>query len=392
MTPAYSPQAILRQIDNRLIDTYAKQHGLFPDLDIPALKETDVEPIYQAILQLDNAAREMVETDLRRVDTLANKRRIQWLFEAIAAGGHSTPEFHKKRGFHDKAIWALLDHPEIFQKVLDYSFPNTNSRHWKKIPYPAGCQHHLETQHLESLQAGICEFFQKRDGRAQHCKVVHSHFDGKEYLVAYPSDYPEKIMEWLDNGAFQPRLHRPSFLVIFVFSKNGAAVDLYAEESIAVLRELFMIWAQAILGRNDIDTKQKRSFDLSRFHTREHGTVFPEDSPVKALAVHRLRFVPHGSSITYTLEGDITQNRHAIYEEMERKRLGVMYIRQIGLEATLQAGSADKEITRKFEISPQSCSLKHEDEAGVIRKFLKDAGIDVTHDGCAHLILNACCR
>lgn len=199
MTPAYSPQAILCQIDNRLIDTYAKRHGLFPDLDIPALKQTEVEPIYQAILQLNNPARELVETDLRRVDAMTDKSRIAWLFKAIAAGGHSIPEFHKKRGFHDKAIWALLEHSDIFEKVLDHSFPNTSSRHWKNIPYPAGCQHHLETQHLESLQAGICEFFQKRDGRAQHCKVVHSHFDGKEYLIAYPSDYPEKIMEWLDK-------------------------------------------------------------------------------------------------------------------------------------------------------------------------------------------------
>ncbi len=378
MTPAYSPLAILRQIDNKLIDAYAKRNGLFPDLDILELRQTDVLPIYEAILQLDEPIRERVEQDLRRVGVLADKRRIALLFEAVSAGGHSIPEFQKKRGHHDKAFWALLEHPELFQKVLDFSFPHTQARHWRKFPYPTGSLCQLEPQHIEGLKTSISDYFQKRDGRAQHCKVEHHQFQGNEYLIAYPSDYADEVMEWLDSGEFESRTSRPAFVVIFIFSRNKAVLDVYAEESLNVLRDLFGIWAQEILGRDDVDTHPKRSYDLTRFHTREHGIEIPLDSPVKALAVHKLRFVPFGSQITYMLEGDISQNATAIYDEMERKHLRVKYIKQIGLEVKLQAHEAEKEIIRKFELSSQSCSLKHEDEARIIRLFLKEVGIDVT--------------
>ena len=64
---AYAPHDILRRIDNALIAEYAAAKGLFPDLEIGALKQTDIQPVYQAMQALDATTKEAFERDLRNV-------------------------------------------------------------------------------------------------------------------------------------------------------------------------------------------------------------------------------------------------------------------------------------------------------------------------------------
>lgn len=376
---AYAPHDILRRIDNRFLAEYANAQRLFESLDITKLKQTDIEPIYEEIQKLDPARKDTVERHLRNVATIADKRRIQQLFNALKHDDVAFPEFNKKRDNHDKAMWAFLHHPTLFEAVLKYSFPYTEQRHWQKFIYPAEQTPATDKSACSRLNHGIQQFFRDYDGRGEHCAVQHHRFQDYDYWFAYPSEYPEQVPEWLDDGTFDRLPHRLAFLVIFVCRKDGASVELYVQEPLAVKRELFSLWAKEILGLENVETKPKRSYDLSPFHTSEHGIVIPADSPVKSLAVHKIRFAPrHNPAATYTIEADISQNRQAVYDELTKKYIHINNIKVIGLEVSLHTDDADKETKRRFEMSPSSCSLKHVDEAAEIKQFLKSVNIDVS--------------
>jgi hypothetical protein len=376
---AYAPHDILRRIDNALLAEYAKSKKLFPDLDIAALKATDIAPIYDAIKKLDKKDKEAIECDLRNVATMADKKRIQLLHDALKHDDIAFPVFHKKRDNHDKALWALLHHPQLFAKTLQYSFPYTESRHWHKFSYPEGYEANTTQVARDRLSDAIKAFFLDYDGRGEHCKVEHHSFQDCEYLFAYPSEYQEQLPEWLDNGRLHHVAHRLAFMIVFAFHKNGASLDLYIQENVEVKRTLFKVWAKEILGIENVETKPKRSFDLSVFNTVENSIEIPEDSRIKSFAVHKLRFAPrHNPKATYTIEADTSTDRQAVYKELERKHLIISHIKTLGLEVYLHPTEDGKEAKRRFEISPSSCSLKHVDESGVIRHFLKEVGIDTT--------------
>lgn len=373
----YAPHDILRRIDNVLLAEYARRHELFAELEIAKLKQTEVDPIYEAIQSLEPVTRERVLQDLRNVAIVADKRRIQRLFSALQHEGIAFPEFNRIRANFDKAIWALLNHPATFDGVLKYTFPFTDQRHWQRFIYPAGHTPAMDEDARERLCNGIKAHFRKYDGRSEHCRVEYHSFQDHDYLFAYPSEYPDQVPEWLENGSFERTQHRLAFMVIFVSPKDGTTLDLYIQEQASVKRDMIALWAKEILGLDNVDPKPKRAFNLTPFHSTENGITIPPESDVKSLAVYKLRFSPaHNPQATYTIEADISTNKRAVYDELENKRLGISYIKQVGLEARLQADGADKEMIRRFEISPGSCSLKHEDEAGVLRQFLKSNGID----------------
>jgi hypothetical protein len=376
---ACSLQDILRRIDNTLLAEYANSRTLFPDLDIVGLKATDIAPIHDAIKKMKKDDKDAIERDLRNVATMADKTRIQMLHDALRHDDIAFPEFKKKRDTHDKAMWALLHHQQLFQKTLQYSFPYTESRHWQKFAYRQGHEANITQSARDRLSDAIKTFFLDYDGRGEHCTVEHHSFQDCEYLFAYPSEYQEQLPEWLDNGLLDRVAHRLAFMIVFAFHKNGASLDIYVQENMQVKRALFVLWAKEILGLDNVETKPKHSFNLSPFNTANNSIEIPDNSRIKSFAVYKLRFAPiHNPKAIYTIEADTSADRQAVYKELERKHLNISHIKTLGLEVCLHPTQDGKESKRRFETSPSSCSLKHIDESGIIRQFLKEAGIDTT--------------
>ena len=67
----YTLTKFLRQTPKPLLAEYFSRRGLLPDVDFAALRKTQVEPIIQALEQLDEDARGTVESDFQAVFSLA---------------------------------------------------------------------------------------------------------------------------------------------------------------------------------------------------------------------------------------------------------------------------------------------------------------------------------
>lgn len=379
VSTAYSPRTTLRQIDNDLLHEYGKHREIWEDIDFKKLKQTDIEPLYKAITSLEEAKRDRIEKDLREIASLAEKKKIHELYTILQRQHCDIPAFEKKRNHHDKAMWAWLHHQNLFQQVLFFDFGDTSKRHWNKYNYPLKCTVSTEEETNINLCNAITDYFRTNDGRAKHNKIEHHHFNGNEYLICYPSEYPDESQEWNAQGELEPRLHCNAFEIIFVFKKNGAAVSVYANESKVIRDDLFEIWARKILSIDNVIKNQKRSYNLKPFERGTKDIIIPPESPIKSLRMNKLRFVPdYHPNIIHTIEASPKDHPDIIFDNLRRTGLSIDYIRQVGLEATIQGKQANETKVIKFELSSKTCSLPHEDEAGIIRDFLIQTGIDLT--------------
>ena len=73
MAQEYQPRRFLRHAPDRLLQRYFAKHKALSEVDFGALTETQVEPIYQALLKLSDDARKEMEQDFQDIDELATE-------------------------------------------------------------------------------------------------------------------------------------------------------------------------------------------------------------------------------------------------------------------------------------------------------------------------------
>ncbi len=378
MPAAYSPNDTLSRISNKFFAKYTNDNNILTELNIKKLKESDIAPILEKINELPDDKREKVEQDLRHIAELSDKRRINILFSALQeAAAESLPEFKKIGSGHDKAMWALINHPELFEKALYLTSFHIAPGTFTKFPYKTSIKPDLTAKAIDGLAKKIREYFQNYDGRGKYCIIEKHEFNGKHYLIANPSEHLDVKREYKNGGKLEPTKRQDAFTVVFIFSDTGNAVDIYINGLLEVKRALFTMWAKEIMGLDNVDTKFKPSFKLDAFKLPEHDLEIPINSKVRSIAIYKMYFVPlHDPSKTYEISANISKNTKALYDELKAKNLKPINIRKVWVEAVIQKG--DKETVKRFQIGETSCDLKHEDIADELRQFLKDVRIDIT--------------
>ena len=128
----YTPKVVLRQTPNRLLHRYFEAKSLLRDIPWTGLKETKIEPIHQAVLQLSAADRREIGRDFRAIHELASRPGAVLLVRTARQHGVDLtgPAFRDCNG-HARALLAFLDHRHrggeenlkvvlaLLQRVLD---------------------------------------------------------------------------------------------------------------------------------------------------------------------------------------------------------------------------------------------------------------------------------
>lgn len=379
MPAIYNQADILSRISNKFLSQYSKHNNIFAEIDIQNLKESKVETLIAAIKALPNEKREKIERDLRHIADLSDKKRINILFSELQKlSAESLPKFKKIGSSHDKAIWTLIHHPDLFSAALYLTSFYVASGTFTKFQYKTDNVPNLEDTAKDMLGKRIREYFQDYDGRGKFCEIEYYEFNSKHYLIASPSEHASVKREYKDNGKLEPTKRQDAFTAVFIFSDDGDSVDIYVNAPLEVKRSLFTIWAKEIIKLDNVDTEFKPSFELSAFKVPEPDLQSPLSSKVKNIAIYKMHFIPvHDTNKTYEIGANIDVNKKALYDELNAKNLKPIHIKKVWIEATIQEG--DKEKTRRFELGESSSNLKHEGEIAIeLRQFLKDVGIDKT--------------
>jgi hypothetical protein len=281
-----------------------------------------------------------------------------------------------------RAMVTFLDHPEYWPGATLFHHADTLS-YWRKrkgFPQQPASVHEDGRKELAGC---ISSYFHCTEGRGKNCVVEAYRRGDLDYFFAYPEDYSQQRVEWVD-GIFDRRPHHPAFEVVYVYSQRDGTLDLNFRGVYKAVEPLQGMFAAAILKLRELppEPRDKRVYDLNPLRDRNFQFMYEPESGIERVAVKEMRLssrIKDGDRIT--LEADASRNPHAIYDLLERVGQSVslkLYdVTLVEISASIQtaANKPSKRIT--FRVTyPNSCSLKYDDLDLRLRDMLARSGIE----------------
>ena len=201
MTRHYSPRDFFRNTPNALLARYFAAREVLQDFDFKAIKETKIEPLFEAWLAVPEAQRAKMEVDLREIDDMSNEKGVKAIIDEA--------EFHLDEegehiafvamlmalpGHHERAMTTFFDHPALWKGATRLYHADTLS-HWRKRKNLPKVKAATDPADIEALSAAIKGYYQLTEGRAKHCRVEPYRRGELEYFFAFPEDYTQNSPE-----------------------------------------------------------------------------------------------------------------------------------------------------------------------------------------------------
>jgi hypothetical protein len=390
MARHYSTKDFFRQMPNPLLARYFQERRLFGNLDFSAMEEAHPDELFAAWLQLSDSQRGAMEAEFRDIFELGCEKGFRAIIDEaewhLANDADARTQFVEKlaalSNHYERAMVTFLEHNRFWEGASRFYHADTLP-YWRKrknLPHrPAA----VDETSLGELAGLIRSYFHRTEGRGKNCMVEPFRRGDLDYFFAYPEDYSQQSIEWVD-GQFGRRPHNPAFEVIYVYSREEGSLDLNVRGSYKAIEPLQGMFATAILKLPELppDPKDGRIYDLNPLSLKSFDFVFDAGSGIQQVAVKMLRLsstVKKGDRIT--VEADATNNPTAIYELLDQigKALPLqMYnVTQVELAVSIvvDGEKPPKAVTIRIT-HPNSCSLKYDERDLRLRDMLEASGIE----------------
>lgn len=375
---------------NILLARYFASRGVFGDLDFSTMKETTHDELIGAWHYLPDAQRGEMEADFREVFELSTETGFQAIVDE--AEWHLREDSDARDAFveklsalsnhYERAMVTLLDHRAYWRGALRFHHADGLS-YWRKRKNFPQVTAAVDATSLQELADQIRTYFHKAEGRGNNCIVEPFRRGELDYYFAYPEDYSQKAVEWVD-GEFGRRPHNPAFEIIFVFSSKDGSLDLNHRGSKKAIEPLQTMFANTILKLEELppDPKDSRVYDLWPIRSKNFSFQYGADSGIKDVAVRKIRLssrVKKGDRIT--LEADVVGDKGGVHALMDKISQAVpldqFSVTQVEVVATVEAADDKPPKQFTFRIThPNSCSLKYDDVGMKLREMLEASGIE----------------
>jgi hypothetical protein len=371
------PKVLLKELFERL------GHGEF-DPGWQSLKDRDIQPILAYLATLPASSRNEVEGVFRAVFDLACSSGFDALLEAGRLCGHHNFAWRVPPGLSvwGRAIWAWLNHREIFDKA-QVIHQVDQLPWWRKRNDLPQLQPDTSPEASAELELEISALLQSQ-GRGQVCTVETMTLDGVDHFLAYPDDFVQTHLVHDDEGQLAPQAIRKTLQVVFAYNRAEGSLELFARLPKGMKERLEAIFSKTILhwdlGEYDpdaayeLDQLKDRRFDLS---------TDPEDRLRLSIRKMRLSSRNNGRRVVVEVSDEHpTDHIHKALEEC----LDLRAVPLCEWHATLvtfcfeflpMEGRQPGRLT--FDVVyPRSCNLRNArpERVELIQKYLKRWNID----------------
>lgn len=390
MVRHYSTKDFFRQLPNVLLARYFHEQGLFGDLDFSAMKEGKPDPLFEAWLDLTEDQRNAMDSEFRDIFEMCCEKGFRAIIDEarwqMQADSEALTEFVKGLSalpnHYHRAMITYLDHKECWKGASRFYHADMLP-YWRKRKNMGHRPAAVDDASIQQLTRQISHYFHRTEGRGHNCVVEPFRRGEMDYFFAYPEDYSQQSIEWVD-GKFGPRPHNPAFEVIYVYSQQEGTLDLNFRGAKKAVEPLQGMFATTILKLDELppDPRDDRVYDLAPLGKRGFEFVYGVGSGIENVAVRKLRLssrVNRGERIT--LEGDATGNPEAVYDLLEKigqsTPLRLYNVTQVEIVASVvtDADKPPKTVTIRIT-HPNSCSLKYDQLDLKLRDMLEASGIE----------------
>lgn len=386
MSRDYILNSFLRQAPRELLATYFAQKAILTGLDFNTLKETQVDPIIEALEALPGDARAGIESDFRRVFTLCNASGSRLLADMLEFYELDlADELGRMKNHHARAMWLFLNPIHAGRNLFEdcsamaevHSLSFTASKRLRDLPNLKPSSDPLV---LAKMESGLRELY-RRQGRGYHCKVEYFQRPNptRHYFVAYPEDYSSSSLQWEDAGLRRVD-RRAAFEVAYLYQPEEGILELSAPGSRKEIKLLQEVFCRLPLGLDGIPTKATdRCFVLNGLKADDHD--FPTDPAdgIESVQVVALRLSEIGNArrrLTVEQDPNSSETVHEYLrrvinqEQMPLELMNVTWAKLRVVWYPEAEGKKPKALT--FTLGyPDSISLKDEPRHLAIKKYLK---------------------
>ena len=281
-----------------------------------------------------------------------------------------------------RAMTTFLDHPACWRRATRF-FHAEALPAWRKRTHLPQVPAAVDEASLQALAAGLSTYFRRSEGRGTHCVVEPVRRGTLDYSFAYPEDYAQQRVEWVD-GQFGQRPHHPAFEVIYVYSQADGTLDVNIRGARTAFEPLQGLFAATILKQAALppDPTDDRVYDLTPLLEPGFEFVYESASGIQDVVVTALRLasrVTTGDRLT--LEADAVGHPTAVYDLLARLGsavpLHLYHVTQVELAASVitEITQPPKNVTIRLT-RPNACSLPYDDLGLTLRAMLHAAGIE----------------
>lgn len=362
---------------NALLKRYFARHELFGDLDFEKMKQRSVEALVDAWERLPSEQRRALEPQLREIFELASQKgtlaiidEAKWqVRQGRAPDAELVAKLSGMASHFERAMTVLLDHPNLWKGATRFFRADSLSRWKKRSGFPRKAAS-LDRQIRPIFAADIGKWFRESQGRGRHCIVEVLRRDDRDYFFAYPEDFADQSLEYV-NSQLKPRANNPAFEVVFVWRQKEGSLEVNTKGGPKVVAAMQELFARHILKLDTLPPipKHKQEYELQALKRPGFSFVFQPTDGIEDVWVRRLRYTSlsqEGDQVTF--EADTDKNHKAVHDLI--KRLNPLmppdqwYISEARISARFAPQGDQPAKTRTFDLSHDSCSLKH-DELGL---------------------------
>lgn len=375
---------------NALLARYFQGRSLFESLDFANMKEGKPDELFNSWLVLSDSERNEMDAEFRDIFEMSCEKGFRAIIDEANWQMREKPDdlnsfvemLSDLSNHYERAMITFLDHNILWRGATRFYHADMLP-YWRKrknLPQLPAAVNDASIQQLASL---IRNYFHHTEGRGKNCVVEPFRRGELDYFFAYPEDYSQESIEWVD-GEFDRRPHNPAFEVIYVYSQKEGTLDLNFRGSYKAVEPIQGMFATAILKLDELppDPKDTRVYDLAPLLQRSFNFTYDIGSGIEDVAVKKLRLsskVKKGQRIT--LEANTSQNPDAVYDLLDQISksisINMYFVTQVEMSASVFV-DADKPAKRvSVRITyPNSCSLKYDELGLKLRDMLEASGIE----------------
>jgi hypothetical protein len=288
---------VLRQISYDLLEVFLARHDARPELPCVKPPKPGKKPVCSGWQRVPDARRKEAQIALRDVHDLAGGRGLKIFAEEIRRTyPERADEFIALEGRLDKAMWAYLHLPAVFEQAALFARADAlaNGRYWVKRNSLPRRPVTVDQPMIDHLQDALHGYYWSAEMRGRHCKVEHyDRQNGAQYFYAYLDDWPDKQLVFADDGEIVPRSERFAFSNVFVFNPSEGSLELVAKGGAPVHFPLQRAFCRSVLG---IDVRRADPLRPAYLldHLLEPGFSFVTDPAdrVARVILRRMQVVP----------------------------------------------------------------------------------------------------
>lgn len=383
MANEYAPKLFLRQVQVVLLREYFTRRRELSHVDWDKLKETEVEPIYEAWQALPEQMIEAIERDFRAIHEMASTNGTRAIIEEGRFHGLDlTTDLEALEGYLNKAFWTLIEHRQVFDVAqMLCRADHLNGRFWRKRKCLPKKEPDVSQKALKELADAISAYYREKQGRGRHCRAeTYLRTDRYHYFFVYPQDYTDTFIGYDDKGRFQRKPQNPAFEVIYIYDPFDGALDLYVQGDKKIVRDLQQLFGRAILHEEFGEEKRNSiPYELNALKGRDFSFPTEPEDRVQEVKVTALRLSIVGKpKKRITFEDDSKGPKESVYDFVEtalhERRLPMAMVNvssatiKMVFENTNGHGRPTKTLT--FRVTyPDSCDLKDSPEELVAKKI-----------------------